>query len=231
MPSTTHIVLSAIDQLHHTVGISHARMALDDDEHQKLTQIKAQRRHDEFIYGRFLLKHHIASHLNCKIKNITFQKTDTGKLYLEDTPLFFNLSHSGNFIALAINKDNEVGIDIEHPENKKNDILTIAKRFFCQEEYQTIKALPSVEQRDLFYTIWTTKEAILKATGCGISAGLDTINTLAINGNTPTTIFLDENKIGIDCQSWQNPQGLTDVYLSAAVINTSDESISFDGIK
>ena len=47
--------------------------------------------------------------------------------------------------------------------------------FFCPSEFQLIKQVNQENEAKLFYTLWTAKEAYLKATGEGLSGGLDTI--------------------------------------------------------
>ena len=82
---------------------------------------------------------------------------------MENIPLEFNLSHSGDYAICAIS-DDEVGCDIE----KIKDVnLKIAKRFFSEEEYNNV-----LKDNKLFFRYWTLKESYLKAKGIGIK-GLD----------------------------------------------------------
>lgn len=86
--------------------------------------------------------------------------------------LRFNLSHSRDWIVCAVGTGFELGVDVEycHPGR---DVLRLAKRFFAPEEFADLRSL-SLEQRiDRFYDYWTLKESWLKATGLGLSGGLD----------------------------------------------------------
>ena len=95
-------------------------------------------------------------------------KTDeNGKPYLEGNPVFFNLSHSGNRDMCVIS-DTRVGCDIEFMKKQPN--LRIAKRFFSEEEYESIK-----EKGD-FYKIWTLKESCVKLSGEGIKGIADSFS-------------------------------------------------------
>lgn len=101
-------------------------------------------------------------------KSIVFNKH--GKGYIKDRDdLFFSLSHSKDFVLLAIS-DHEVGCDIEY---MKEPNLDIAKRFFVKEEYDSI--LASKNQKETFYKYWTIKEAYLKCVGVGLSKPLNSI--------------------------------------------------------
>ncbi len=79
----------------------------------------------------------------------------------------FNISHSGNFSA-CIFHDEKIGIDIERISNV--DVGTISKNFH-QQEYQFLESCQFSEEP--FFKIWTQKEALLKACGCGIVDGLN----------------------------------------------------------
>lgn len=88
-----------------------------------------------------------------------------GKPYLKNSPLFFSLSHSGDYVLCAL-ASCEVGCDIQemHPMD-----LRIAKRFFAPEEYADIAAQPTeTAQTALFYRYWTLKESFMKVTGLGM---------------------------------------------------------------
>lgn len=84
---------------------------------------------------------------------------EKGKPYLKDSPFYYNLSHSGDRLLLAVSTD-EVGCDVEY---KKDEKLAIAKRFFAPEEYEYLL------DKDDFTGIWTLKESVIKACGAGMS--------------------------------------------------------------
>ena len=90
-----------------------------------------------------------------------------GKPSLEGDPLYFNLSHSGD-MAMCIISDTSVGCDIESMKKEPN--LKVAKRFFTEKEYESIR-----DKRD-FYRIWTLKESYVKLNGEGIKGILDSFS-------------------------------------------------------
>lgn len=96
---------------------------------------------------------------------------ENGKPFLLDYPeIHFNLSHSGNMV-LAVFSDTEVGCDIEYM-NAVN--LKLARRFFCQSEYDSIiNQNDGEEQKVLFYRLWTLKESFMKVTGLGMNLPLN----------------------------------------------------------
>lgn len=91
-----------------------------------------------------------------------------GKPYLPEHPLYFNLSHSGDCIALAL-ADVPVGLDVERLREQR-DFPGLLQRVFHPEERGRMRA--HQDPLAAFYQAWTRKEAFLKALGTGISFGL-----------------------------------------------------------
>ena len=83
--------------------------------------------------------------------------------------IHFNISHSGNYIVCAISKM-EVGIDIEEV---KDIPLSDFTELFSPEELKLIFTDPNNFLP--FYTLWTQKEAFLKASGVGLNLPLNQV--------------------------------------------------------
>ena len=79
----------------------------------------------------------------------------------------FNLTHSGDFAACAILYGAPVGIDAEDIRRPIN-VGEMAARWFSPAERQLLGQLPETRQTEMFFRIWTLKEAIVKATGHGL---------------------------------------------------------------
>ncbi|MBQ1411098.1 MAG: 4'-phosphopantetheinyl transferase superfamily protein [Oscillospiraceae bacterium] len=94
-----------------------------------------------------------------------------GKPYLPGRDdLFFNISHSGKHVLCAVS-DREIGCDVEKTGLAR---LALAKRCFCEAEYQALLRCPDAATRDrLFFWYWTLKESFLKATGLGFRLPLN----------------------------------------------------------
>ncbi|MFM7967965.1 4'-phosphopantetheinyl transferase superfamily protein [Aeromonas sp. A-5] len=71
--------------------------------------------------------------------------------------------------------DIELGKRRHHP-------LPLARRFYAQSEYEWLCALPAQEQESAFYRLWSRKEAVLKAHGGGIAAGLEKVRFVPEQG-------------------------------------------------
>lgn len=101
-----------------------------------------------------------------------------GKPYILHVPWHYNLSHSGDYVALAIS-DAPVGIDIQQ---KRTYTDSLVKRFFSEVEAAVYESLfpADASERErtkqlfgdretLFYTLWCRKEAYGKLLGTGLT--------------------------------------------------------------
>lgn len=134
----------------------------------KLPDDLAKDKKNQNLWAERWLLYRLSAALSCAPTELSFRKGERGKPYLSSHPsLFFNLSHSGQWIVLALS-NREVGIDVERLHRR--NFRAIVRRFFHPAE---IAFFDSVEEKDLqerFITHWTYKEAYLKLLGTGIGA-------------------------------------------------------------
>lgn len=117
---------------------------------------------------RIILSHY----LEMAPKEIVIELQEKGKPFIKNEALAFNLSHTKEMGLLAVSSHVDIGVDIEKIKASAN-YLEIAKRFFHPEEYDHLVKIENIhDQQKTFFMVWTAKEAILKATGQGIAAGL-----------------------------------------------------------
>ena len=105
-----------------------------------------------------------------QLSNEELQKSETGKPFYPNGP-FFNISHSGKYVVMAI-ANQEVGVDIEEDIEKNMDLLL---KIFNEAEVKMIK-----EHAD-FYYLWCAKESLIKCMGSSISK-IKEIPSLPLNG-------------------------------------------------
>lgn len=100
--------------------------------------------------------------------HLQLARTANGKPYLMQQgadPLQFNLSHTLGRVACAVSRGICLGIDIENRQRAIN-VDEVAQRFFHPDEIQALGAITDVAQRrQLFFRLWTCKEAYIKAIG------------------------------------------------------------------
>ncbi|WP_042009763.1 4'-phosphopantetheinyl transferase family protein [Aeromonas fluvialis] len=154
---------------------------LSVDERQKWQQMSHDVRRQSYLLSRALLRQLLAQKLGTSPVKLAFCQGEHGKPQLQDERWHFNLSHSGSWLVLALCPQGPVGVDIELGKRRHN-ILPLARRFYAQSEYEWLCALPAQEQEIAFYRFWSRKEAVLKAHGGGIAAGLEKVRFIPDEG-------------------------------------------------
>jgi 4'-phosphopantetheinyl transferase len=96
---------------------------------------------------------------------LAISEDDDGKPHLEGIPICFNISHSGDMVAVAISPG-EVGCDVEC---KSKNAMSIAEHFFAKDEVEFLSNIEDDALQSLEFTkLWTMKESVVKCSGEGI---------------------------------------------------------------
>ncbi len=148
------------------------RSILANDELVRADRFINERHRRRFIVGRAMLRAALAAEIGTAAEKIQFEYGTNGKPFLEGKPANFNLSHSDHLALLGIATDHEVGVDIERIDAKV-EIEAIASRFFTMAECASILSADAALRPELFFRLWCCKEACLKATGIGLTGGLN----------------------------------------------------------
>lgn len=102
-------------------------------------------------------------------------KSKNGKPYLENSNIFYNISHKNKMVGLIIS-DSEVGLDIEYVDTENIKRKSTLKYFFTEKERE------SITNNEELLTLWTKKESYIKLNGGMLrdAIGLDINNTNVI---------------------------------------------------
>jgi 4'-phosphopantetheinyl transferase len=83
----------------------------------------------------------------------------------------FNLSHTQGLVACGIARTEALGLDVEWID-RHNTLGDIARHSFSPDEIAHFESAHPERQRDVFFRLWTLKEAYIKARGQGLSIPL-----------------------------------------------------------
>jgi len=86
-------------------------------------------------------------------------------------PLGVNISHSGDWILWAVGFSLNIGVDVEQ-RRTDFDVYDLAPSVFSNWEHRALETFAPADQRQLFFDLWTRKEAVIKADGTGVQFGL-----------------------------------------------------------
>jgi 4'-phosphopantetheinyl transferase len=115
-------------------------------------------------------------HLN--VRNDDDMTTDDkGRPRLKAEKPRLSISHSGSLCALAVS-DGTVGLDLEYLGREiKEDGL--ARRVLTPEEYAVYAQ--RLKDPEYFFSVWTRKESVMKATGMGLSLDPASIRVIPLS--------------------------------------------------
>lgn len=118
----------------------------------------------------------LSQQLDTVIQQDDFSRTEYGKPYLIHFPhYYFNHSHSQKNYALATSLYmQDLGVDIEDLDRQVR-FEALAEHAFHIDELQHWYDLK--QDRDYWFKVWTTKEAVLKAAGLGVRLSLNELQT------------------------------------------------------
>jgi len=130
------------------------------------------------IVCRAMLRRLAASHCGVEPDRIKFSLMKNGKPTIvrpaEAAAIHVNVSHSGELGAVALSRASPVGVDVEFMRSDI-EIAALARHYFREQERRWLFSLPTKDQPRGFHRLWVLKEAILKASGEGLSIPLDSI--------------------------------------------------------
>lgn len=167
-----HLWLVPLATSSETLALAGALLSLEEAARARRFRLEKDRA--ACIVGRAVLRTLIARYTGMPPRAIVFEYGLTGKPRLADGhDLHFNIAHSGALALYGFARHCRLGVDIEYV-CETPDLAAIADRFLNAGERGDLASISGPAKTRAFYDCWTRKEALLKATGAGISAGLDT---------------------------------------------------------
>ena len=151
--------------------------ALDPEERFRANGFRTPELRARFVAAHALVRTVLSRYAALAPEEWRISHGPDGRPCLVDPPidLRFSLSHSGAHAAVAVAVGRNVGIDLEEVDATV-DVLGIAGRYFTRSEQAMLRACSGMERPDRFTTLWTIKEAVLKARGADLASGLMTVD-------------------------------------------------------
>ena len=144
----------------------------------RLTKLSGTRWKNQLV-SLALLYSELAAKTGESPDNLKINRNANGKPYLENFSQYqFNMSHSKDFIALAIGKIDPIGLDIEKIDFSRRNLSNISGRFFSPIENEALLKYTGKERTLMFYRIWTLREAWVKANGEALIPNMKNIEFL-----------------------------------------------------
>ncbi|AKO45196.1 4'-phosphopantetheinyl transferase family protein [[Haemophilus] ducreyi] len=169
MPKTATIIEVAFAHYDEAIPLSPLPKALSERQFKRWKS----RCLANFLLGKLFEKHQLVTQLLDHI-----QLTTSGRPFVAHPNIDFNISHSGDWVAVILCKKEAatatpkkcVGIDIEHPQRSRR-YADLLKHYANPEEIEGLlhqNHTPFTALIDRFYLSWCIREAVLKSQGVGI---------------------------------------------------------------
>jgi 4'-phosphopantetheinyl transferase len=143
---------------------------LSDHERARRTGLWDARHRAQFTVAAALLRLVAAPHTEGAAARVVVDRScprcgrHHGRPRLTGTGLHVSISHSGATVAVAVSRAGEVGVDVQQVDDDR--VRELSPLVLAESEAGHVAAA------DDFFTYWTRKEALVKATGDGVTVPL-----------------------------------------------------------
>ena len=141
---------------------------LSREELLRYNRYQVQEKKDQFLVTTSLTRIILSSILGISPQKIPISYTSSGKPLLRDHEVNFNLSHSGNQYLLLVAEKATCGVDIQQVYTIHPDDRFIQNAFHKREIAYLNTHEGKNDYLNCLFSLWTAKEAYLKAVGSGI---------------------------------------------------------------
>jgi 4'-phosphopantetheinyl transferase len=151
---------------------------LSGEELERAARYRFERHQREFLTSRTLARMALSCHAASAPEAWRFPVNEYGKPRIEpECGLRFNLSNCASITVCLIAHGREVGVDVE-ARQRSAEIAGVARKAFSAREREQLEALEGEARLERALTLWTLKEAYIKARGMGMALPLDEISFL-----------------------------------------------------
>jgi 4'-phosphopantetheinyl transferase len=161
--------------LQHAALLERGVRLLSPDEAQRARRLRFEQHRHRFMAGRSAMRLLLGGYTGRDPAALRFRYGPHGKPALpagDAAPdIRFNFSNSGRHALLAVAVDRELGIDLENRRREIN-LPGLVRHILNDAEAGLFERLPEAVRHRAMLTIWTRKEAWIKALGAGFSRPL-----------------------------------------------------------
>jgi len=160
-------------------GVEKYERFLSTSETARSDRFHFTRDRNRYVARHGILRLLLSAYMRCKPEQVEFYSDPNGKPHVvnrrPETDLQFSMSHSSGLVVFAMGQSIRVGVDIQKiggfPELKG-----LVRRNYAPAEIQEIDNSPPNARLEVFFRLWARKEAVLKASGNGLSLDLRSVD-------------------------------------------------------
>lgn len=218
-----HIWICSLQQDRRT--IEHLAAFLSLEERAKAASFRFRILEVRYLVRRGMLRSILASYTGTLPNEVEFVYSATGKPSLMNAVgLEFNASDAEDLFACAVSNGTQIGIDIERIR-PLDDLESLARTTLTSTEFAWLMGKLPDDRVKSFLSLWTKKEAILKADGRGLRVDLRSLEIVP-DGPFPAPVQL-RNTDRIVSPYWVSHFKPSLDYIGAIAVKTSRLSFEF----
>ena len=145
---------------------------LDEEERRRWDRFLVKGARRRFSLCRAALRINLCDRLGCANDDLSFGYLAHGKPFARvggaPSPASFNVSHSGMHGLVGFAEHDGLGVDLEERAPDRN-FDGIGSSVYGPAERRALTAATGTRKANLFYRLWSLKEALIKALGTGFS--------------------------------------------------------------
>jgi len=158
---------------------------------------------NRYVTRHGILRILLADYMLCRPQDIEFYSDSKGKPHVvkqaPESDLQFSMSHSAGLAVFAFGQSISIGVDIEKildfPE-----LSGVVSHNFAPAEIKEIDKYPESARLEVFFQIWARKEAVLKASGDGLSLDLRCVDVSAAEAGVGAWSNRKMEGNGLNCE-------------------------------
>lgn len=171
-PGDVHVWRTRLDVA--SSSLARLAAALAPGEHARAAAFRFTEDARRFVVARAALRDVLGRYLGVLPRDVHLATGPHGKPRLTEGEVEFNLSHTADLALCAVTSHRAVGVDVERVRDDLAD-ERVAARVLSRREAATLVAAPHSRRAEIFFDLWTRKEAYAKGLGVGL-AGLDELD-------------------------------------------------------
>lgn len=196
---------------------------ISDERKKKINKFYFTKDKVHSLFAEVILRYALWERYGFSNINIKFNQSKYGKPYLVNhKEVYFNLSHSGNWVLCGIG-DVQLGVDVEQVKEKA---LLIANTMYTKGENEFIFKQSPENRLNAFYKIWTLKESYVKNVGKGLNIPFDSFE-FGVYDDDIRFYFQGEEKHSFLFYTWQ----LDEQHITALCVKNKAELMINENIK
>jgi 4'-phosphopantetheinyl transferase len=152
---------------------------------------------------RFYLRLLLGAYLGVPGKDVQITRRIKGRPELDSrqsgNKLNFSVARSGGCYLIGVSSGAIIGVDLEFADRRPGKPMSLARRYFSQQEIEALSTLGEEDLRRAFMHTWASKEAIVKASGLGIANQLCRFSVDINPDRAPTVLDMMDD----DPRAWK----------------------------